>query len=45
MAAGVTIEVKGWKKFDGKYIVESATHSVDGGGYTTRIEIRKVLGW
>lgn len=45
LASGVTITVKGWGRFDGKYLVESANHNIGSGGYTTDIEIRKVLGW
>ncbi|KGE20637.1 phage late control D family protein [Paenibacillus wynnii] len=45
MATGLTITIKGWKRFDGKYIIESCTQSVGSGGYTTSIGIRKVLGW
>ncbi|WP_229521469.1 phage late control D family protein [Paenibacillus monticola] len=45
MAAGLTIYIKGWKRFDGKYIIESAKHSIGGSGFTTDLEIRKVLGW
>ncbi len=45
LAAGMTINVKGWGKFDSKYIIVSASHAVSGSGYTTNIEIRKVLGW
>lgn len=45
LVSGVTIMVKGFGRFDGKYIIVSATHSVGSGGYTTSITIRKVLGW
>lgn len=45
MAASSTINVKGWGRYDGKYIIESARHSVDSSGYRTDIQIRKVLGW
>jgi uncharacterized protein len=45
MAAGLTIAVSGWGRYDGKYIVESAAHRIGGGGYTTDIQIRRVLGW
>ncbi|MEF3312609.1 late control protein [Paenibacillus sp. GYB004] len=45
MAAGLTVELSGWHHFDGKYIIESAKHDVSGSGYSTDIEIRKVLGW
>lgn len=45
LAAGLTIAVFGWGHFDGKYIVESAAHRIGEGGYTTDIQIRRVLGW
>lgn len=37
-----TIEVEGWGKFDGKYIINSATHSIGIGGYTVSIDCSKV---
>lgn len=42
LVSGVTIELKGWKKFDGKYIVQKANH-VAIGGYKTDIELTKCL--
>lgn len=42
LASGVTIELKGWHKFDGKYIIQKATHKVTG-GYTTDLELTKCL--
>ncbi|MEK5378063.1 phage late control D family protein [Paenibacillus sp. FSL P2-0173] len=45
LAAGMTITIKGFGRFDGKYIIVSATHAVGSSGYTTNLEIRKVLGW
>lgn len=45
MATGLTINIKGWGRFDGKYIIESCSHSVSRGGYVTSLGIRKVLGW
>lgn len=42
LLGGVTVNLTGFGAFSGKYFVESATHSIDG-GYTTRLEIRKVL--
>lgn len=45
LIAGVTIDVSGWRSFDGKYIVERATHALSNSGYVTNIDIRKVLGW
>lgn len=45
LVAGVTILLKGWGSWDGKYIVTRATHTVGGGGYTTQIRMRKVLDY
>lgn len=42
LVAGVTVNVKGYGMFDGKYIIESATHKLTG-GYTVDIAVRKVL--
>lgn len=42
LVSGVTIELKGWKNFDGKYIVQKANH-VAIGGYKTDIELTKCL--
>lgn len=40
--AGLTINVKGFGKADGKYIITKAVHNKSG-GYTTRLDMRKVL--
>ncbi|MNP84572.1 phage late control protein GPD [compost metagenome] len=46
IAAGMTINVRGFGYFDGKYIVENARHQIGATApYTTEIQIRKVLGW
>ena len=45
LVAGVTVQLKGFGGWDGKYIVTRAVHTVDGGGYTTQITIRKVLDY
>ncbi|MCI9474598.1 MAG: hypothetical protein HFF31_11400 [Flavonifractor sp.] len=45
LVAGVTVQLKGWGGWDGKYIVTRAVHTVGGGGYTTQISIRKVLDY
>ena len=45
LVAGVTVQLKGWGAWDGKYIVTRAVHTVDGGGYTTQIRMRKVLSY
>lgn len=41
LASGITIEIKGFGKFDGKYYVSKSEHSV-GSGYTVSMDINKV---
>ena len=41
---GLTVDVKGFLKFDGKYFIENATHAV-GSGYVVDISIREVLNY
>ncbi len=43
LVAGVCIEIDNWGAFSGKYIIKKAVHKVDNSGYTTQIELRKVL--
>lgn len=43
LVAGITVELAGWGFGDGKYIIKKAAHTVGGGGYTTKITLRKVL--
>lgn len=43
LVAGLTVNVGGYGAFDGKYIIETATHSVSGSGYTTGLKLRRVL--
>lgn len=45
LVAGVTVQLKGWGGWDGKYLVTQATHTIGTGGYTTQIRIRKVLSY
>lgn len=45
LVAGVTVELKGWGGWDGKYIATKATHTVGSSGYITQIQIRKVLNY
>lgn len=42
LLAAMTVNVLGFGKFDGKYIITSAKHDV-GNGYTTSIELRRCL--
>jgi phage protein D len=44
LVAGLTVEMEGFGTFSGRYFVNKTTHSV-GGKYTTKAEIRKVLGY
>lgn len=43
LVAGSTIKIEGWGLYDGKYIIQSAVHSVGNSGYTTSLSLRKVL--
>lgn len=43
LVAGVTTMVKGYGAFEGKYIVETATHAVSASGYKTDVKLRRVL--
>lgn len=43
LVAGVTVMLEGFGGWDGKYMVKQATHTVGNSGYTTTIELRKVL--
>lgn len=42
LVAGVVIKIVGFGSFDGRFIVEQATHRVDGGGYVTDLSLRRV---
>ncbi len=43
LVAGVTVMLQGWGKFDGKYFIDEAVHEGGGNGYTTKVELRRVL--
>ncbi len=43
LLAGLTLMVEGWASFDGKYMISRAVHTVNASGYTTDVELRKVL--
>jgi phage protein D len=43
LVGGVTIDIEGWGEFDGKYLIDKATHDVGTGGYSTAIEAHRVL--
>jgi len=40
--AGSVIEVAGFGSFDGRFIIERASHSIGSGGYTTDLTLRRV---
>lgn len=42
LVAGVVIAVKGFGSFDGNFYIETASHQVGTGGYTTALSIRRV---
>lgn len=42
LVAGVTVMLEGFGGWSGKYMVKQAVHTVSG-GYTTKLELRKVL--
>ncbi len=44
LVQGLTVDVKGFKKYDDKYFIESTVHKV-GGGYTVDLNIRKALSY
>ena len=43
LVAGVTVKVEGFGAFDGKYIIETASHTISSSGYKTNITLRRVL--
>lgn len=45
IATGVIVTIKGFGRFDGKYVVDQAVHQFNSSGYKTKMNIRKVLGW
>lgn len=45
LVAGVTVQLVGWGGWSGKYIISQAVHTVDSGGYTTQISLRRVLAY
>ena len=42
LLASNTVELKGFHRYDGKYLVKQSTHDI-GHGYTTKIELRRVI--
>lgn len=43
VSAKNVVEVKGWGKFDGKYLIQSVSHTVGQGGYSISLECSKLL--
>jgi phage protein D len=41
LVSGSNVEISGYGKLDGKYFIDSAKHSIGGGGYVTSIDIRE----
>ena len=44
LLAGCVIACEGFGSFDGNFIIESSSHDVGGGGYTTSLQLRRVNG-
>lgn len=42
LLASNTVELKGFHRYDGKYLITQSTHDI-GNGYTTKIELRRVI--
>lgn len=42
LLAGCVIACEGFGSFDGNFIIESSSHDVGGGGYTTSLQLRRV---
>mgnify|MGYP003583678337 FL=1 len=42
LVAGVTFDLADCGKLSGKYLIESARHHLDRGGYTTELEVKRV---
>lgn len=43
LVAGVTVKLESWGAWNGKYIISQAKHTISSSGYTTQIQVRKVL--
>jgi len=41
--AGATSDISGWGVFDGKHIIQQGIHNVTASGYTTQLNLRRVL--
>lgn len=42
LLASNTVQLVGWHTYDGKYLIMRSTHDI-GNGYTTKIELRRVI--
>ena len=42
LLASNTVQLHGWHNYDGKYLITRSTHDI-GDGYTTKIELRRVI--
>lgn len=43
--AGTNVNIEGYNKFDGKYHIETATHSIGSSGYVTELQLRLCLDY
>lgn len=43
LLASNTVELVGFHRYDGKYLIKQSSHDIGTGGYTTKIELRRVI--
>jgi len=43
LMSGLTMELKRWGAFNGKYAIKKTVHTIGNSGYTTKVELRKIL--
>ena len=43
LLASNTVELAGFHKYDGKYLITRSSHDIGNSGYTTKIELRRVI--
>lgn len=44
LLAGNTVQLERFGVFNGKYLIDQAVHKVDSSGYTTTVQIRRIIG-
>lgn len=44
LLAGNTVQLERFGAFNGKYLIDQAVHKVDNSGYTTTVQVRRIIG-